>query len=318
MIYTAELKNPFQISLPLGQILAGIFCILLFAVSLYAQANISLPDENTMVVEEAKDMEIYSFGKNVIVKKEAKGVLAFGGDVIIEGRVEGDVATIGGSIHQKEGAYIGGDIITFGGAYRHDMKKPLRNAEKQTIIFAGYESELREMMQNPAQIFAPQFTWAFFAQRLLSVLFWFIVSLGLTTIAPGAVSRSVARFQLSPAKIIGFGVLAVLLSTISVVLCLKFLPGYLSTIAGLMVSLILIMAYVFGRVSLQVSAGKWLQKLLMPEKRHSESVALLFGVLFFTILLSLPYIWTLTVFLLWTASLGLVLTARATNNWQKV
>jgi len=318
VIYTAAFKNPAGFQIPLRQILAGLFCVFLFAVSLYAQANVSLVDENTLVIEDAKDMEIYSFGKKVIVKKEAKGVLAFGGDVIIEGRVEGDVATIGGTIYQKEGAFIGGDVITFGGAYKHDSAEPLRNAEKETIVFAGYENELREMMQNPAQIFAPQFSWSFLAQRLLSALFWFIVSLGLTTIAPGAVSRAVARFQLSTAKIIGFGLLAGVISTVGVITCLKFLPSYLGAITGLMVFVLLILAYVFGRVSLQVSAGKWIQRLILPEKRHSESVALLFGVLFFTILLSLPYVWALTVFVLWTASLGLVLTARAANNWQKI
>jgi hypothetical protein len=316
--YTAVLKNPFGFQFRFRQILAGLFCAFLFTVSLYAQSNISLVDENTLVVEEAKDMEIYSFGKTVIVKGEAKGVLAFGGDVIVEGRVEGDVATIGGSIFQKEGAFIGGDVITFGGAYKHDSTEPARNAEKQTIVFAGYEDELREMMQNPSQIFAPQWSWKFLAQRLLSALFWFVVSLGLTTIAPGAVSRAVARFQLSTAKIIGLGLLTGVVSTIGVIIGLKFLPGYVGTIIGLMVFVMLVLAYVFGRVSLQMSVGKWLQKLIMPDKRHSESVALLFGVLVFTILLSLPYVWTLTVFLLWTASLGLVLTARATNNWQKI
>ncbi|MDQ3799347.1 MAG: polymer-forming cytoskeletal protein [Acidobacteriota bacterium] len=322
MIYTATFKNPSVFQLPLRQLLAGLFCCaFIFTISICAQQQqpgISLADENTLVVEDAKDMEIYSFGKKVIVRKEAKGVLAFGGDVIIEGRVEGDVATIGGSIYQKEGAYIGGDVITFGGAYKHDSAQPLRDAEKETIVFAGYEDELREMMQNPTQIFAPQMSWSFLAQRLLSALFWFIVSLGLTTIAPGAVSRAVARFQLSTAKIIGLGVLAGIVSTIGVITGLKFLPSYVGTISGLMVFVILILAYVFGRVSLQMSAGKWLQKLILPEKRHSESVALLFGVLIFTILLSLPYVWALTVFVLWTASLGLVLTARSTNNWQKI
>ena len=318
MIYTAAFKYPLVFQLPFRQILAGLFCAFLFTVSICAQSNISLVDENTLVVEDAADMEIYSFGKTVIVKKAAKGVLAFGGDVYIEGRVEGDVATIGGSVYQKEGAFIGGDVITFGGAYKHDSAEPMRSAEKQTIVFAGYEDELREMMQNPSQIFAPQLTWSFFAQRLLSALFWFIVSLGLTTIAPGAVSRAVARFQLSAAKVIGLGVLAGVISTVGVIIGLKFLPGYAGAIIGLMVFVILILAYVYGRVSLQMSIGKWLQKLIMPEKRHSESVALLFGVLFFTILLSLPYVWALTVFLLWTASLGLVLTARATTSWQKI
>lgn len=320
MIYSAALKFPFRISLPHSRhFLAGLFCALLFSISLYAQGgNISLADENTLIVEEAKDMEIYSFGKTVIVKKEAKGVLAFGGDVIVEGKVEGDVATIGGTIYQREGAFIGGDVFTFGGAYKPDSAVPLRDTEKETVVFTGYENEVREMMQNPTQILSPQLTWSFFAQRLLSVLFWFIVSLGLTTIAPGAVSRAVARFQLSALKIAGIGAAALIISTIGVITSLKFLPNYVGAIVSLMTFFILILSYVFGRVSLQVSFGKWLQKTVMPEKRHSESVAILFGALLFTILLSLPYVWIMTVFALWISSLGLVLTARSNNNWQKI
>lgn len=264
-------------------------------------------------------MEIYSFGKTVIVKKEAKGVLAFGGDIIVEGRVEGDVATIGGTVYQREGAFIGGGVITFGGAYKHDAGTPLRNPGKETIVFAGYEDELRSMMQNPAQMFAPQLSWPFLAQRLLSVLFWFIVSLGLTTIAPGAVGRAVARFQLSTVKVLGFGVLALIVSTFGVVAGLKFLPDYAGAIIGLMTFLVMILSYVFGRVALQVSAGKRLQKMFVPEKRRSESLAILLGALCFTLLLSLPYVWPLTVFVLWISSLGLVLTARSSAaGWSRI
>ena len=130
-------------------------------------------------------------GKSVIVKQRAKGVLAIGGDITVEGRVSGDVATIGGSIIQRRDAYIGGDIIAFGGAYKPESQTPLREAGKETVMFAMFEDELREMAQNPSEIFAPTFSWAFFAQRILSVLFWFIVSFGLTTLAPGAVSRAI-------------------------------------------------------------------------------------------------------------------------------
>ena len=34
------------------------------------------------VIDEVKDSEIFAFGKTVIVKNNAKGVLSFGGDVI--------------------------------------------------------------------------------------------------------------------------------------------------------------------------------------------------------------------------------------------
>ena len=102
---------------------------------------------------------------------------------------------IGGSIYQKENAFIGGDVIVFGGKYQHERAEPLRSPDKETIMYAGYEEELRSLTQHPAQIFSPALTWSYFAQRLLSTLFWFIISLFLTTIASGAISRAVARFQ---------------------------------------------------------------------------------------------------------------------------
>jgi hypothetical protein len=308
-----------RFSLSFGRFLSVLLLILLSIFSLYAQDNISLDSqENTLIIADARDGEIYAFGKTVIIKNSAKGVFAFGGDIIIEGRIEGDVAAMGGSIIQKENAFIGGDVVVIGGTYKYSDKEPLRNPGKETIMFASYEEELRSLAQDPKQIFATEFSWKFLAQRLLSVLFWFIVSLALTTIAPGAISRSVARFQLSNLKIVSIGFLAFLTATLGIIASLKFLPNYLSAVVGLMAVVLLILAYVFGRVVLQVSVGKWIQKRFLAEYKHSESIALLIGSFFWVALLSVPYLWTFTLFLLFVVSLGVVLTARSSNSWQKV
>jgi len=297
---------------------AVVVFILLVAFALYAQTSVSIsPDENTLIIENAKESDVFSFGKTVIVKQQAKGVLAFGGDIIVEGRVDGDVATIGGSVIQKETAFIGGDVITFGGTYRHESANPLRNAGRETIMYAGYEEELRNLTQNPSQIFAPSFSWAFLVQRVLSLLFWFVISLAVTTIAPGAISRAVARFQLSKLKIFAVGSVGFLITTISVTASLSFLPNYVSAIASLMAFVLLLLGYVFGRVALQVSVGKQLQKRLLPNNNHSETFALLIGTFVWTLLLSIPYVWTFALIALIAASVGLVLTARSTNDWQK-
>ena len=299
------------------QTLCGIALIFLCQFTLLAQTQISSPDENTLIIDDAPEMEVFAFGKTVIVKKQAKGVLAFGGDVIIEGRVEGDVAAIGGSITQKENAFIGGDVIIFGGTYRPESKNPLRSEGKETIMYAGYEEELRSLTQNPTQIFSPGFSFAFLAQRILSVLFWFVITLALTTLAPGAVSRAIARFQLSTLKIFAIGFFAFLVTTITIIGSLSVLPSYLSAIFGLMAFVLLMLAYVFGRVAMQVSVGKMLQKQFVGEKHRSETLAIFIGVFVWTILLSIPYIWTFALLTLFSASIGLVLTGRAANNWQK-
>ena len=292
--------------------------ILLFQCFIYAQTNgiSTSEDDKTLIIEDAKDSEILAFGKNVIVKKHAKGVFAFGGDIIIEGRVDEDVAVIGGSVTQKEGAFIGGDVIVWGGAYRPEIQKPLRNAEKETIIISVFEEEFRNFAQHPTQIFSTELTWTFLLWRILSILFWFGISFAFTTISPGGISRAVARFQLSTLKILAIGMSGFLLTTIGIMASVAFLPGYLSGIISLMVLLLLILAYVFGRVTLQVSLGKLLQKHLLPDSKHSETLAILLGVITWTIILSIPYVWTFVLILLFAASIGLVLTARAKNTWQ--
>jgi len=301
-----------------AQMLAATAFILLALSALYAQTSVSLnADKNTLIIEDAKENDVFSFGKNVIVRQHAKGGLAFGGDVIVEGRVDGDVATIGGSIIQKETAFIGGDVITIGGAYRPESNNPLRNAEKETIMFAGYEEELRNLTQNPSQIFAPNFSLGFLAQRILLLLFWFVISLALTTIAPGAVSRAVARFQLSTLRVFAFGSVGFVVTVTVVMLSLSFLPNYVYVIVLLMAFVLLLLSFVFGRVALQVSVGKQFQKILLPDNKHSETSALLIGAFVWTLLLSIPYVWIFVLIALIAASLGLVLTARSTNGWQK-
>jgi hypothetical protein len=139
----------------------------------------------------------------------------------------------------------------------------------------------------------------------------------LTTIAPGAVSRAVARFQLSMPKVIGIGFAVFVITTLGVMAGLSLLPSYLSTIFSLMIFILLLLGYVFGRVALQVSFGKQLQKKFLSAGRQSETLALLLGAVIWTIFLSIPYLWIFAVLALISASLGLVLTARSGNNWQK-
>ena len=285
--------------------------------SFITQAQISTNTaENTVVVESAPDMEILSYGKTVIVKKEAKGVLTFGADIIIEGRVEGDVAAIGGSVIQKENAFIGGDVIILGGKYKPESANPLRNEGKETVMYAGYEEELRDLTLNPLQIFSPHMSLAFLAQRIISVLFWFVISLAFATIAPGAVSRAIARFNLSTTKVIAIGFFAFLAATVCLIGGFSILPTYLSAVFGMMVFVMFLLAYIFGRVALNVSVGKLIQKHLLSEKNQSETLAIFIGVVVWTGLLSIPYLWTFALLALFSAGIGLVLTARTPNGWK--
>lgn len=289
-----------------------LYLVNLSASPLYSQITTD-NETNTVIVENAPEMEVISYGKTVIVRGRAKGVLTFGGDIIIEGRIDGDVAAIGGSVVQKQDAFIGGDLFVIGGKYKPESLEPLRDPAKETVMYAGYEDELRDLAQNPTHLLSPEPTLAFFAQRVLSVLFWLMISLAFATIAPGAVSRAVARLNLSGLKVAAAGSAALLLATVAMVLTLTFLPAYLTAGIGLMVLAFLLLAFVFGRVALNVAVGKLVQKNFLSLRDRSETLAILIGVIFWTVLLSLPYIWTVVVFVVFVAGIGLVLTTQKTG-----
>lgn len=298
------------------RLVASFLITLFLAISLFAQTSLSEPDPETLIIDVAPEAEVFSFGKTVIVKKEAKGVLSFGGDIIVEGKVTGEVAAIGGNVIQKKDAFIGGDVIIFGGSYRPEIRNPLRTDGKETVVYAGYEEELRSISRNPSSLLYPELSVSFLIQRVLSLLFWFGISFIVTFIAPGAVSRAVSRSQLSPLKVLGIGGLSFTVITLGVLLSLGFLPGFVSGIVGLMAFVLLMLAYVYGRVALQAGIGKFFLRKL-SNKRPSETLSLFLGALFWTLLLSIPFVWTAALFVLFTASLGLVFTARSgTGSWR--
>ena len=279
----------------------------------FAQTSVS---SEIFTIDDAPDQEVVCYGKTVIVRTRAKGVLAIGGDVIVEGSVSGDVFAVGGSVIQKGGAYIGGDVFAVGGAYKPESANPLREEGRETVMYAGYEEEIRDLAQNPSTLFAPQFSLTFLAWRILSVLFWFVLSLGLATLAPGAVSRAIARFQLSALKIVAIGVAAFLATSIAVGASLRFLPDPFGVIFGMMAFILVMLAYIFGRVSLNLSVGKFLLKYFSRGQNNSETLAILIGVVVWTMLLSIPYLWTIGLFILFSSGVGLVLTARSQSGWQ--
>lgn len=294
------------------------FCLIFcFAVSAEAGPEFSIsPDGKTMTIENAPEMQVIAVAKDVNIKGQAKEVFVWGGNVTVDGRVDGDVAAFGGNVIQNEGAFIGGDVIVIGGDYQPESKEPLRVAGRETVVIGVFEEELRETAQNPSQLFAPEFSWAFLAQRILSLLFWFVVTLVIATIAPGAVSRASTRFQLSTLKVLGLGLVGFIVVTVGTIVSVGVLPEYLSVIFAMMAFALLMLAYVFGRVAMQVSLGRYLQRLMPGNANRSEALAIFIGSLAWSLLLSVPYVWTLALLALFAAGIGLVATARPVNPWK--
>lgn len=277
-----------------------------------------VPTDNPQVVDGVSDTMAYSVGRSLKITGTVKnGAIALGGDVIVQGTIEGDVAAIGGSVIQMEGARIGGDVMVVGGAYRHLDPQPLRNSAAQTVMYAGYEEELRNIMRNPADLLAPSWSAGYIGLRLLAILFWFVVSLALTAAMPGTVSRGIERLQLSSLRVAVIGFLGALIIGVVVPSSLHYLPSPISLVIGLMALLLILIAGLFGRVIIYAATGRFLQRKFFPAGRNSESVALLLGTTFWITLSSLPYIWPIVVAVILVTSLGLALTARYRVGWRR-
>lgn len=269
------------------------------------------------MVEGTKSGDVIVFRKSVVVRGAVQqGVISIGGDVVVEGRVEGDVASIGGDVIQRKGAFIGGDVMVLGGMYQPEPGAEKRNPQSATIMYTGFEQELREILHDPASILTPRFSAGYVGQRLLAVLFWFIVSLALTAVTPGAVSRAAARLQLTSVRVALIGFVSALIIFFGIPVAVNLLPTIIGALLGVMSVLLLIVAYLFGRVIIHAATGRWLERHILPEGKRSETVALALGALFWTLMLSLPYVWPAVVAGLLITSLGLALTARYRIGWR--
>ncbi len=288
--------------------------------AVYAQGSEApKAEEQVVLVKGVTDSTVFGIGNSVKITGTVKrGAMSLGGDVIVEGVVEGDVATIGGSVIQLPGSRIGGDVIVLGGTYQADGASVGRDPAAKTIMYAGYQQELRDMMRNPTGLFSPHWSPTYFGTRLLVVLFWFIVSLALTAAMPGTISRGVARLQLTSLRVAAIGFIGVVVLFVSVPLSLWVMPEPIRVMIGLMALLLLLVASVFGRVILYAATGRWLQRKYFRIGNNSEAVALLLGTTFWVLLTSLPYVWPFMVAFVLIISFGLALTARYRVGWKSV
>lgn len=291
---------------------------IVFMIGAIKAQSLNNPDSSTspQVVDGVTDTMAYALGRSLQINGTVKnGAIALGGDVIVQGTVEGDVAAIGGSVIQLEGSRIGGDVMVVGGAYRHADKVPNRNPEAMTVMYAGYEQQLRNIMRSPSELLSPHWSAKDIGFRLLAILFWFIVSLALTAAVPNTISRGIERLQLSSLRVALIGCLSAVVIGFGVPFSLHFLPSPISVLLGLMALLLILVAWLFGRVILHAATGRWLQRKLLKSNNNSESVALLMGTTFWVLLSSLPYVWPLVVAGILVTSLGLALTARYRVSW---
>jgi hypothetical protein len=306
----------FSLNKPDWNRLVALFVWVLLLVGAASVVSAQSADDKPVVVDGVNEGTAFGVGNSLrITGTVKKGAMSLGGDVIVEGTVEGDVATIGGSVIQRAGSRIGGDIIVVGGTYHADDTTVQRQPEAMTIMFAGYQQELRDMMRNPTGLFSPSWTPTYFGTRLLVVLFWFLISLGFTVAMPGTISRGVARLRITSLRVAVIGLTGIAVLYGFVILCFWIMPQPIRVLVGLLAVMLSLVVALFGRVILYAATGRWLQQKYVPAGKNSEAVALLLGTSFWVLLTSLPYVWPFMATFILIISFGLALTARYRVGW---
>jgi hypothetical protein len=166
-------------------------------------------------------------------------------------------------------------------------------------------------------LLSPRWSAAYIGFRILAILFWFIVSLALTAAMPGTISRGVVRLQLTSLRVAVIGFLAAVAVGPGMWLTLLYLPTPIRAVLGLLAFLLILIAWLFGRVIIYAATGRWLQRKFLKLGKNSEAVALLLGTVFWLTLSSLPYVWPVVVAIVLVMSLGLALTARYRVGWKR-
>jgi len=295
--------------------------VLVLLISLGIASGQAVPEPSpgegqARVIDGVTNGTVFGIRESIRITGTVKdGAIAFGGDVIVEGTVDGDVAAIGGSVIQREGSCISGDVMVVGGIY-HRGKEANRCDPKSVTMYAGYENELRRVMREPFSLLHPRFTAAFFGLRLLAILFWFVISVAVTAAMPNTVSRAIARLQLASLRVALISLVGTVVITTGVFLCLWWLPTAVSVLIFILALLLVIVATLFGRVVVFAATGHWLHRRFLNSRTPPESVKLLLGVTFWIILSSLPYVWPVVDAGLVVVGLGLALTARYRLSWK--
>jgi hypothetical protein len=297
--------------------LLGILWCAMFAAMAQTGNDDHPGDPQARVIDGVVNTTVFGMGQSIRITGTVKeGAISFGGDVIVEGSVDGDVAAIGGSVIQREGARIGGDVIVLGGIYHHNKAAPDRDPKSVTIMYAGYEDQLRQVMRDPFSLLHPQLSAVFFGTRLLAILVWFVIALALTAAAPNTISRAVTRLQLTSVKVGLIGLIGAIAITLGVLGSLWLLPSVFGGAVSCMALLLAVVATVFGRVVIFAATGRWLQRKVWP-RLQSDALMLLLGVVFWIVWSSIPYIWPFVQAGLLVASLGIALTARYRVGWKR-
>ena len=205
-------------------------------------------------------------------------VNVFGGDAVIDGRVNGDVNTYGGSVDARDGSVITGRVNEFGSGITSWV--PWMPAGSTTI---AHENE-----------------------KLMVRLAYSVIVVLMFLLFPVRVRAALDRVEQHPGLSAAVGVLAlVAVIPVAVLLFISFIGWPLIPVEILAI----IAGILIGQAALGVLIGRRLYELIRPHNTPSPLAALILGLIVISAAEILPIVGHLVTALVWLVGLGAAILA---------
>ena len=232
-----------------------------------------------------------SFGGMVVIQGEVRGdVVAFGGNVVIDGRVNGNVILYGGNVALQNGAHVDGDIHLCGGRWVQGTSSLLHGS-----VFDCTQSVGLLILGDKG----PDF-------RFWFVITWVALGILLTSLLPEHVMlvRTTAKSKIRRSLVLGL--LSILLA-----------PAVLAVLVALIISIPLaiivvvglIAAWALGTVAIGWLIGDYIVRKVIPHQ-STRPIQVVVGLATLALAGSLPYIGWLIILGAGLIGLGAVLLSR--------
>ena len=191
-----------------------------FGDDVHIAAGTTVDDVATMggdvTVEGNVDGDVATMGGDVSIRGRVEGdVASMGGDVRVSGVVEGDVVSAGGEVTVEPGGRIEGEIVDHRGSF----------APHQGFAFHvnGHEPSFLEKLESGV---------ASFAAKSASFLFLLLIALGFHTLGRERFETTQVALVKQPARTFLIGLLAHVGAVVGIVLAVISLIGIPAAIAG--------------------------------------------------------------------------------------
>ena len=275
-----------------------LFCTLLAALLIMTIAS------PIFAVSALESKEVIKFNEDAKVEEweSVKQVVAIGGSIEINGRVEEDAVAIGGSIKLNAGAEVGGDVVALGGSVVQSDKAKIDG----DVIELG--SPWLESAIKGASASSPAVSIAF---KIISTIAMLALLAVLAALFPKQTENILDKVNDAWLKSFGFGVLGL-------ILIVPIIVGLIISLLGIPLIPIFILlvgaAYIMGFVAVAGCIGRRIFKSLKTKKAKPLPLEILLGAAVVILISWVPFIgWLAKLLIVLTGLGGVILTKFGTQ-----